>query len=119
VTATSEQMSHEHAAGLDRSNFASENHGRPANPAMSRVGERAENQQRRIGNGVESGKMNAGETAHVEKQEQHINQQTKADRQANGGKLTPAEKKQVNKEQNKTSKEIQKDKKDNSKKDPK
>ena len=56
--------------------------------------------------------MNAGETAHVEKQEQHINQQTKADRAANGGKLTPAEKKQVNKEQNKTSKEIHKDKHD-------
>jgi hypothetical protein len=110
VTATSEQVSHEHSASMDKSNFASANHGRPANPAMSKVGERAENQQRRIGNGVESGKMNAGETAHVEKQEQHTNQQVKSDREANGGKLTPAEKKQVNKEQNKTSKEIKKDK---------
>src|SRR5271154_1491527 len=117
VAATSEQMSHEHAASQDRSNFASENHGKPANPAMSHVGERAENQQRRIGNGVESGKMTPGETAHVEKQEQHINQQTKADREANGGKLTPQEKKQVNKEQNKTSKEIHKDK--NNKKEDK
>src|SRR5580658_376963 len=119
VQPTSEQLSHEHAASQDRSNFASENHGKPANPAMSHVGERAENQQKRIGEGVSSGKMSAGETAHVEKQEQHINQQTKADREANGGKLTPAEKKQVNKEQNKTSKEIHKDKKDNSKKDQK
>jgi hypothetical protein len=116
VNATSEQMSHEHAASQDRSNFASENHGKPA---MSRVGERADNQQKRIGQGVESGKMTPGETAHVEKQEQHINQQTKADRQANGDKLTPAQKKQVNKEQNKTSKEIHKDKKDNGKKDSK
>jgi len=119
VNATSEQIGHEHSAGLDRSNFASENHGRPANAAMSRVGERAENQQKRIGEGVESGKMNAGETAHVEKQEHQINQQVKSDREANGGKLTPQEKKQVNKEQNKTSKEIHKDKKDNSKKDQK
>jgi hypothetical protein len=110
VVATSEQMSHEHSASMDKSNFASANHGRPANAAMSRVGERAENQQRRIGNGVESGKMTPGETAHVEKQEQHINQQVHNDREANGGKLTPAEKKQVNKEQNKTSKEIHKDK---------
>jgi hypothetical protein len=54
--------------------------------------------------------MTAGETAHVEKNEQHIDQQVHADRQANGGKLTPAEKKQVNHEQNKTSKEIHKDK---------
>jgi hypothetical protein len=110
VEATSEQTSHEHSASMDKSNFASANHGRPANPAMSKVGERAENQQRRIGNGVESGKMNAAQTAHVENQEHHINQQVKSDREANGGKLTPAEKKHVNKEQNKTSKEIHKDK---------
>jgi chorismate mutase len=110
VQATSEQMAHEHTASMDKSNFASVNHGRPANPAMSRVGERAENQQRRIANGVASGKMTAGETAKVENQEHHINQQVKADRAANGGKLTNAEKKQVNKEQNKTSKEIHKDK---------
>jgi WXXGXW repeat (2 copies) len=110
VQATSEQTAHEHTASADKSNFASANHGKPANPAMSRVGERAENQQRRIGNGVESGKMNAAQTAKVENQEHHINQQVKSDREANGGKLTPAEKKQVNKEQNKTSKEIHKDK---------
>src|ERR1700723_1200125 len=107
---SSQQMNHEHTASTDRSNFASENHGKPANAAMSRVGERANNQQARIANGVKSGQMTAGETAHVEKNEQHINQQVHADRQANGGKLTPAEKKQVNHEQNKTSKEIHKDK---------
>jgi hypothetical protein len=110
VQATSEQTAHEHSASMDKSNFASQNHGKPANAAMSRVGERAQNQQKRIGNGVESGKMTAGETAHVEKQEAHINHQVKSDREANGGKLTGAEKKQVNKEQNKTSKEISRDK---------
>src|SRR6204780_3591722 len=119
VNATSEQLSHEHMASQDRSNLASENHGRPANPAMSRVGERAENQQRRIGNGAADGKMTPGETAHVEGQEQHINQQVKSDREANGGKLTPEEKKQVNKEQNKTSKQIKTDKEKNKEKDPK
>jgi len=110
VQATSEQTAHEHSASMDKSNFASQNHGKPANAAMSKVGERAQNQQKRIGNGVESGKMTAGETAHVEKQEAHINHQVKSDREANGGKLTGAEKKQVNKEQNKTSKEISRDK---------
>ena len=110
VQATSEQVSHERTASTDKSNFASANHGRPANPAMSKVGERAENQQRRIGNGVESGKMNAAQTAKVENQEHQINKQVRSDREANGGKLTPGEKKQVNKEQNKTSKEIKKDK---------
>jgi hypothetical protein len=110
VEPTSEQMTHEHAASTDRSNFASENHGKPANPAMSRVGARANNQQARIANGVKSGQMTPGETAHVEKNEQHINQQVHADREANDGKLTPAEKKQVNHEQNKTSKQIHHDK---------
>jgi len=110
VQATSGQASHEHMARSDRSNFASENHGRPANPAMSKVGARAENQQRRIANGIDSGKMNAREAAKTEKNEQHINHQVAADRKANGGKLTPSEKKQVNKEQNKTSKEIHHDK---------
>ena len=110
VERTSEQVSHEHTASTDRSNFASENHGKPANPAMSRVGERSENQQKRIGNGVESGKMTAGETAHVEHQEAQIHHQVKSDREANGGKLTNKEKKQVNKEQNHTSKEIYRDK---------
>jgi WXXGXW repeat (2 copies) len=110
VQPTSEQMNHERTASTDRSNFASENHGKPANAAMSRVGERANNQQARIANGVKSGQLTARETAHVEKNEQHINQQVHADREANGGKLTAAEKKQVNHEQNKTSKEIHKDK---------
>ena len=110
VEATSEQMSHERTASMDRSNFASENHGRPENPAMSRVGVRAENQQRRIANGIDSGKMTPGEVAKTEKQEQQINRQVNEDRKANGGKLTPSEKKQVNKEQNKTSKEIRQDK---------
>ena len=63
--------------------------------------------------------MTPGETAHVERQEQHINQQVKSDREANGGKLTPEEKKQVNKEQNKTSKQIKTDKEKNKEKDPK
>jgi len=49
---TAEQTAHEHNASADKSNFASVNHGKPANPAMSKVGERANNQQARIANGV-------------------------------------------------------------------
>jgi hypothetical protein len=74
------------------------------------VGQRQENQQDRIANGIQSGKMSAGQAAKVEGQEQKINKQVAADRKANGGHLTQNEKKQVNKEQNKTSKEIHKHK---------
>jgi hypothetical protein len=110
VQATSEQMSHEHAAGANRSNFASVNHGKPATPAMSKVGERAENQQDRIANGVRSGQMTAGETTNVESREANINHEVSADRKANGGTLTPAERQRVNQQQNNVSRSIYDDK---------
>jgi hypothetical protein len=70
------------------------------------VGQRRENQQDRIAQGVKSGQLTAGETAKLENQQKGINQQVKADRAANGGKLTAGEKTQINKEQNKASKNI-------------
>jgi hypothetical protein len=70
------------------------------------VGQRRENQQDRIAQGIKSGQLTAGETAKLENQQKGINQQVSADRKANGGKLTAGEKAQVNKEQNKASKNI-------------
>lgn len=84
----------------------------------NQVGQRRENQQDRIAQGVKSGQLTAGETAKLENQQKGINQQVKADRSANGGKLTTGEKQQVNKEQNAASKNIY-DKKHNSKTQPK
>src|SRR5713101_6528855 len=72
----------------------------------NKVGQRRENQQDRIAQGIKSGKLTAGETAKLENQQKGINQQVAADRKANGGKLTTAEKKQVNHEQNQASKNI-------------
>ena len=70
------------------------------------VGARRENQQDRIANGVQSGRLNAGQTARIEKGETAINQQVKADRSANGGKLTGAQRNQVNQRQNRMSGKI-------------
>jgi hypothetical protein len=70
------------------------------------VGQRRENQQDRIAQGVKSSQLTAGETAKLENQQRGINQQVRADRAANGGKLTAAEKVQVNHEQNQASKNI-------------
>src|SRR5712664_3661650 len=72
----------------------------------NKVGQRRENQQDRIAQGIKSGQLTAGETAKLESQQKGINKQVAADRKANGGTLTPAEKKQVNKEQNAASKNI-------------
>jgi hypothetical protein len=110
VQPTSEQMTHERTASADRTNLASVNHGQPANPAMSRVGVRAENQQDRIANGVRSGEMTAGETKNVESREANINHEVSTDRKANGGTLTPEEKQHVNQQQNNVSRSIYDDK---------
>src|SRR5271166_2859960 len=74
------------------------------------IGQRKENQQDRIANGVKSGQLTAGETSNLETKEAAINGETRADRAANGGKLTAAEKTQVNQQQNQLSKQIYNDK---------
>ncbi len=70
------------------------------------VGQRRENQQDRIAQGIKSGQLTAGETAKLENQQQGINKEVSGMRQANGGKLTQADKKAVNQQQNKASKNI-------------
>jgi hypothetical protein len=79
-------------------------------PAADKIQDRKENQQDRIAQGVKSGQLTAGETAHVEKQESAVNHEIRAERQFNGGKLTNGEKKQVNRQQNRMSHEIHRDK---------
>ena len=74
------------------------------------VGQRKENQQDRIAQGVKSGQLTAGETANLETKEAAINGETRADRAANGGKLTQTEKQQINGQQNQLSKQIYSDK---------
>jgi hypothetical protein len=86
----------------DRHNSAKQNFG------SSEVGQRQENQQDRIANGIQSGKLNAKQTANLEKGESAINQEVRTDRKINGGKLTGAEKKQVNQQQNRMSSKIYK-----------
>ena len=84
----------------DKHNAAHQNYGK------SEVGQRQTNQQQRIGNGIASGKLNAGQAARLENHEAGVNQEVRADRSANGGKLTPGEKAQVNQQQNQLSGQI-------------
>jgi hypothetical protein len=85
----------------DKHNAATQN----TNPT-SKVGKRAENQQDRIANGIQSGQLSAKEAAHLERNQARINQEVGADRQANGGKLTAQERAQVNQQQNRQSRQI-------------
>jgi hypothetical protein len=76
----------------------------------SEVGRRAENQQDRIANGIATGRMTAGQAAHVEHQEGVVHHEIHRDRAANGGKLTGGEKAHINRQQNHMSREIYRDK---------
>jgi len=73
------------------------------------VEERKENQQQRIGQGIEKGQLTPGETASLERQERAVNKEVRTDRKANGGKLTPGERQHVQAQQNTMSKEIHTD----------
>jgi hypothetical protein len=76
----------------------------------SEVGKRAENQQDRIGQGIKSGQLTAGEASHLENNEAKINKEVRNDRATNGGKLTPQERAKVNRQQNRQSRQIYRDK---------
>jgi hypothetical protein len=70
------------------------------------VGQRRENQQDRIANGIRNGSLSAGQTARLENHEQGINREVAGMRQANGGRLTGADRRAVNQQQNRVSRQI-------------
>jgi hypothetical protein len=88
-------------------------------PPPGTIGQRKENQQDRIAQGVKSGQLTASETANLETKEAGLNKEIRTDRKDNGGNLTNNEKKQINNQQNKLSKNIYKDKHNNRVQHPK
>ena len=76
------------------------------------VGQRKENQQDRIANGVKNGSLTPHETKKLESKEAKINRETRRDRRQNGGPLAAGEKAKVNHQQNKVSKDIYHEKHD-------
>ncbi len=71
--------------------------------AAGRIKKRAGNQQDRIAQGVKSGQLTAGETAHLERKETRLNSEVRDMRRVDGGKLTPQDKAVVNQQQNRLS----------------
>jgi hypothetical protein len=90
--------------------YADKHNAATARYGNNEVGQRRENQQDRIAQGIRSGQLKPGQTAKLENREQGINQQVHADRQANGGKLTGQEKQQINGQQNRASRAIYRNK---------
>lgn len=86
--------------------YADKHNANTAHYGNGEIGQRRENQQDRIAQGVKSGQLTAGETARLENQQQGINREVSADRQANGGHLTGADRKAINQSQNRASRNI-------------
>ena len=82
----------------------------PGHPRVNQVNRRETRQQNRIANGVKSGKLTPGQTAHLEKGEQRLQNNEKKDMAKDNGHLTKQDQHQLNKEANHMSKRIYKDK---------
>jgi hypothetical protein len=82
----------------------------PGHPRVNEVNRREARQQRRIGNGVKSGKLNSKQAAHLEKREASVQHREQKDMAKHNGHLTKAEQKGINRQQNRISKSIYKDK---------
>ncbi len=106
LTAQEHKQINRQQNNLSRSIYNDKHNTAQAHYGNNEVGQRRENQQDRIANGIKNGSMTAGEAARTENREQGINQQIRADRAANGGRLTGQEKRQINRQQNGASRQI-------------
>jgi hypothetical protein len=74
------------------------------------VNQRKGDQQQRIGQGVQSGQLTAGETGHLEHQEAGINKEEHGMRAQDNGHLTKSDRQTLHKQQNQESRRIYRDK---------
>jgi hypothetical protein len=77
--------------------------------SLAQIRQRQENQQDRIGEGVENGSLPPKETSRLEHQETRLNKEIRRDRKSGGG-LSPQEQRQINHQQNVLSRKIYRDK---------
>jgi hypothetical protein len=108
LTAQERQTVNQQQNRLSRQIYTDKHNAARQNYGNSEVGQRQTNQQQRIGNGIASGKLTAGQAARLENNEAGLNQEVRADRSANSGKLTVGEKQQTNQQQNQLSGQIYK-----------
>jgi hypothetical protein len=73
--------------------------------SFAQIRQRQENQQDRIGEGVENGSLTPKETSRLEHQETRLNKEIRHDRKSGGG-LSPQERRQINHQQNVMSRKI-------------
>ena len=106
LTAQERQHINQQQNNISKSIYTDKHNANQSHFGNNEVGQRRENQQDRIANGIRNGSMSAGETARTENREQNINQHIASDRAANGGKLTGQERRNINRRQNGASRQI-------------
>jgi hypothetical protein len=74
------------------------------------INQRKGDQQQRIGQGVRSGQLTAGETSHLERQERGVNREERGMRAQDNGHLTKQDRKTIHHQQNQESRRIYRDK---------
>lgn len=74
------------------------------------INQRKADQQQRIAQGVHSGQLTPGETAHLERQEQGINREERGMRAQDNGHLTAQDRATIHHQQNQESRRIYRDK---------
>jgi len=82
----------------------------PGHPRVNEVNAREANQQKRIANGVQSGKLTPQQASNLEKREASVQNREKRDMAKNNGHLTKAEQRGINRQQNRISRSIYRDK---------
>lgn len=82
----------------------------PGHPRVNQVNRREGRQQKRIANGIQSGKLNSQQASNLEKRETNLQNHEQADMAKHNGHLTKAEQKGLNRQENRISKTIYKDK---------
>jgi len=82
----------------------------PGHPRVNQVNRREQNQQKRIGNGIQDGKLNSRQATNLEKRETRVQRREQKDMAQHNGHLTKAEQKGINRQQNRISRSIYKDK---------
>ncbi len=106
LTSADRSLINKQQNGLSHQIYQDKHNANTAHYGNNEVGQRRENQQDRIAQGIKSGQLTAGETAKLERQQQSINHEDASMRAANGGKLTSGDKAALNQRQNNASRNI-------------
>jgi hypothetical protein len=92
-----------------RNSYADENW-KKKHPRRAEVNKRLNNQNKRINQGVKSGKLTEQQAQQLKQEDNQIRQEERAMAAQNGGHITKAEQKSLNQQENAVSKEIYQEK---------